>query len=361
MSLRVIDVFSGSGTDMVANTDADGVIIKATQGTGYVNPLCNSQWDVAKGNGKLLGLYHYAGGDNPVAEANYFIDNIANYVGQGVLVLDWEKYQNAAWGSTTWARSFVDQVHARTGVWPLVYTGTTGLAQIGNTSKDCGLWFAGYPLENNDWNVPDFIYNTSPWPYYTGWQFTSGKGAMDRSVFDLDANSWAAIAKGNGSATPTHTTQPAATPSELASSPKSGESKSFTFSNVTNAANAVLNGKLGDGDDRKKKLGNWYTSVQAIVDRSLGHINDNVLYSVLADEVKKGVFGNGDDRKNKLAQYYEGTQIEVNGVPSRFYTVQSGDTLSGIASQLGTDVNTLVSVNGISDPNKIYPGQKLRY
>lgn len=351
MSLRVIDVFSGSGTDMVANTDADGVIIKATQGTGYVNPLCNSQWDIAKGNGKLLGLYHYAGGDNPVTEANYFIDNIANYVGQGVLVLDWEKYQNAAWGSTTWARSFVDQVHARTGVWPLVYTGTTGLAQIGNTSKDCGLWFAGYPLENNDWNVPDFIYNTAPWPYYTGWQFTSGKGAMDRSVFDLDANSWAAIAKGNGSATP----------SEPTSSPKSGESKSFSFSNVTDAANAVLNGKLGDGDDRKKALGNWYASVQAIVDRSLGQINDNVLYSTLADEVKKGIFGDGFDRKDKLAQYYEGTQNAINGVPSRVYTVQSGDTLSGIAAQLGTVVNALVSVNGISDPNKIYPGQKLRY
>lgn len=351
MSLRVIDVFSGSGTDMIANTDADGVIIKATQGTGYVNPLCNAQWDSAKGNGKLLGLYHYAGGDDPVAEANYFIDNIANYVGQGVLVLDWEKYQNAAWGSTTWARSFVDQVHARTGVWPLVYTGTDGLAQIGNTSKDCGLWFAGYPLENNDWNVPDFIYNTAPWPYYTGWQFTSGKGAMDRSVFDLDANSWAAIAKGNGSATP----------SAPASSPKPSESESLTFSNVTDAANAVLNGKLGDGDDRKKALGNWYTSVQAIVDRSLGNIDDNELYSELADEVKKGIFGDGFDRKDKLAQYYEGTQLEVNGVPARVYTVQSGDTLSGIAAQLGTVVNALVSVNGISDPNKIYPGQKLRY
>lgn len=351
MSLRVIDVFSGSGTDMVANTDADGVIIKATQGTGYVNPLCNAQWDAAKGNGKLLGLYHYAGGDDPVAEANYFIDNIANYVGQGVLVLDWEKYQNAAWGSTTWARSFVDQVHARTGVWPLVYTGTDGLGQIGSTSKDCGLWFAGYPLENNDWNVPDFIYSTAPWPYYTGWQFTSGKGAMDRSVFDLDANSWAAIAKGNGSATP----------SAPAPSPKSGESESVTFSNVTDAANAVLNGKLGDGDDRKKALGNWYTSVQAIVDRSLGQINDNVLYSALADEVKKGIFGDGFERKDKLAQYYEGTQNAINGVPSRVYTVQSGDTLSGIAAQLGTVVNALVSVNGISDPNKIYPGQKLRY
>lgn len=351
MSLRVIDVFSGSGTDMVANTDADGVIIKATQGTGYVNPLCNTQWDIAKGNGKLLGLYHYAGGDDPVAEANYFIDNIANYVGQGVLVLDWEKYQNAAWGSTTWARSFVDQVHARTGVWPLVYTGTEGLVQIGNTSNDCGLWFAGYPLENNDWNVPDFIYSTAPWQYYTGWQFTSGKGAMDRSVFDLDANSWAAIAKGNGSATP----------SAPASSLKSGESESVTFSNVTDAANAVLNGKLGDGDDRKKALGNWYTSVQAIVDRSLGQINDSELYRTLANEVYKGVFGDGDDRKDKLAQYNEGTQIEIDGVPARVCTVQSGDTLSGIASQLGTSVNTLVSVNGISDPNKIYPGQKLRY
>lgn len=42
------------------------------------------------------------------------------------------------------------------------------------------------------------------------------------------------------------------------------------------------------------------------------------------------------------------------------YTVVSGDTLSSIAGRFGTDYKTLASINGIADPNKIYPGQVLR-
>lgn len=41
------------------------------------------------------------------------------------------------------------------------------------------------------------------------------------------------------------------------------------------------------------------------------------------------------------------------------YTVKKGDTLSGIASRYGTTYQELAKINGISDPNKIYPGQVL--
>ena len=42
------------------------------------------------------------------------------------------------------------------------------------------------------------------------------------------------------------------------------------------------------------------------------------------------------------------------------YTVQSGDTLSSIASKFGTSYQTLASLNGISNPNLIYVGQVLQ-
>ena len=42
------------------------------------------------------------------------------------------------------------------------------------------------------------------------------------------------------------------------------------------------------------------------------------------------------------------------------YTVKSGDTLSGIASQFGTTYETLANLNNLSNPNRIYVGQVLR-
>jgi 5'-nucleotidase/UDP-sugar diphosphatase len=41
------------------------------------------------------------------------------------------------------------------------------------------------------------------------------------------------------------------------------------------------------------------------------------------------------------------------------YEVQAGDTLSGIADQLGVDAEALAEANDIDDPDLIYPGQKL--
>ena len=41
------------------------------------------------------------------------------------------------------------------------------------------------------------------------------------------------------------------------------------------------------------------------------------------------------------------------------YTVQYGDTLSGIAYHHGVSTNSLIRLNGIVNPNRIYPGQRL--
>lgn len=44
---------------------------------------------------------------------------------------------------------------------------------------------------------------------------------------------------------------------------------------------------------------------------------------------------------------------------TNYYTVQAGDTLSGIASQFNTTVNTLAHLNDIQNVNHIYVGQRL--
>ena len=62
MVMYTVDIYSGSDDSIIRDPHAQGVIVKATQGTGYVNPKCNHQWDLAGQLGKKRGLYHYAGG-----------------------------------------------------------------------------------------------------------------------------------------------------------------------------------------------------------------------------------------------------------------------------------------------------------
>ena len=84
----------------------------------------------------------------------------------------------------------------------------------------------------------------------------------------------------------------------------------------------------------------------------------------LADKVIAGEFGAGDARKNSLGARYGAVQALVNkklGTNNAvYYTVKNGDTLSKIASKYGTTYQAIARMNGISNPNKIYAGQRLR-
>ena len=60
---------------------------------------------------------------------------------------------------------------------------------------------------------------------------------------------------------------------------------------------------------------------------------------------------------------YVGQQLKVKGsvVSNRIYTVQVGETLSGIAYKLGVTYQVLAQKNGLSNPNLIYPNQQIAY
>ena len=65
-------------------------------------------------------------------------------------------------------------------------------------------------------------------------------------------------------------------------------------------------------------------------------------------------------RKAVLGSRYNDVQDQVNAGNAQYYTVQSGDTLSGIAAKYGTSYQKVAQLNGISNPNVIYVGQRLR-
>lgn len=137
-------------------------------------------------------------------------------------------------------------------------------------------------------------------------------------------------------------------------------------SSAKTLASEVKSGKYGNGDTRKVVLDSRYDEVQKIV-----NAGSKKSISAIADEVIAGKWGNGNQRKNKLeaAGYdYNSVQSEVNkklGASSAsskktYYTIKSGDTLSGIAQKYGTTVKQLQSWNGIKNANLIYAGQKIR-
>jgi rare lipoprotein A len=59
------------------------------------------------------------------------------------------------------------------------------------------------------------------------------------------------------------------------------------------------------------------------------------------------------------AEYDDGSGVEA--ALSGSYVVQSGDTLTGIAAELGTSVDSLMAANGLTDPDLLYAGQTLSY
>jgi len=131
------------------------------------------------------------------------------------------------------------------------------------------------------------------------------------------------------------------------STPIAKPSKPSTAS-IATLADEVLAGIHGNGDARKKSLGNKYNAVQAEINRRAGLSNTGQRKTVkqLADEVELGLHGNGDARKRSLGSQYNAVQAEINrraGVGSKATTksraVRVGDTVTAKALY-GTSAST---------------------
>lgn len=198
-----IDISSYQTGINLEEVPGDFVIIKATEGTSYVNPACNDQYMSAKKAGKKIGLYHFASnGTTADEQANYFVDNVENYLieGHSVAFLDWEA--EAVNMGTQWAKKFLDTVAKRIDATPMIYMSksVTNSFDWTEVSSEYALWGAQYATME-----PQVGYDSDPWSDESSWgtwgtptifqyssngRLTGWNDSLDLNLAYLDQKSW---------------------------------------------------------------------------------------------------------------------------------------------------------------------------
>jgi len=296
-----------------------GVVVKVSEGTSYLDPSASVNIANAKQAGLVTSAYHFGrltSVADAKAEAKWF-DQALKKVGfekdrDGYAVLDIEVTNGVSKAKLTeYANAFLNQMKA-----------------LGYGKVDI---YSGSYFYNNYLSPNGLIIN-KPWlarysASYQEPQWSNGKGAWQ----------W-----------------------------------SSTY---------IFNGLESFGRfDVSKDFAGKYTNVAKVENATPANVVKHIGTVSLVDYLKsKGMDASFSARKKLAAQYgitnYIGTAAQnlallsklKNGVQptqststTTTYTVKRGDTLSGIASKYGTSVATLQKLNGISNPNKIYAGQKLK-
>ena len=231
MSLNGIDIASyQAGLYPPAMRTTDFIIIKATEGTGYINRTWRLQADQTLKAGKLLGLYHYIDGGNAGAEARFFADTVRPYVGRALLALDWESQGNRAWGNVAYLEQVTREVIRLTGVKPVLYGSATVYGQLVQVARQCGcaLWVAQYATndptgyQSHPWN--EGAYQCAIRQYSSHGRIPVYGGNLDLDIFYGDRAAWNKLANN-----------------------KNGDAEMVTNEDIEKIADAVWMAKLPSG------------------------------------------------------------------------------------------------------------------
>ena len=295
------------------NAKAQGIKVGA-----YIYNYCNSvdtlnkglKWAIEKLDKKKLDLPIYLDMEDKDIQGET-IESLTNQCNEFAKYIKNEGYQAGIYANVNWLKNELDP---------------------SNFNKELSVWVAQYYKECQYTGKYDI------WQYSSSGKVSGISGNCDMNyLYNED------IIKENGS-----------TDKE--------DKKS-----IDELAQEVIDGKWGDGEDRRKVLekeGYDYDKVQDRVNEMLAKPKKSI--TEIAKDVINGKYGNGDERKKKLETEgydYDTVQSKVNELlganNTTTYTVKSGDTLSEIASKYKTTVNKLVKDNNIANANLIYVGQKI--
>ena len=309
MKIKGIDISSWQQGMDLGKAKQEGYeycIIKATENTNYINPEMDTQVTGAIVAGLKFGFYHFYRGLG-IDEAKYFINTIKKYKDTMLIkpVIDIE----ANWGYTD-VKAFIDYVEKELNTECVIYCNKSYAKELSkyNDLAQKPLWLAYY------W---DYV-NIPPVEKYQDHGFTN--------LFGLQWSDRLIVAGKN--------------------------------CDVNLFSEEILIDKFCE-HEQTEKVTEVATDTYIVKNRdTLSSIATR--YNTTYQELAK--INNISDPNS----IYVGQIIKLKGSNEntndnvQTYTVQSGDTLSGIATKFRTTYQSLSSINGIDNPNTIYVGQVLK-
>lgn len=250
--MNIIDISNWqNGIDLAVlfkENPLDGVIIKATEATGYTNPNFRTWAEWLESNKKPWGAYHFCAGADAIAEARYFYSVTRPYIGKFIPVADYEA--DALKCGAKWLKDFLDEYFLLSKVKPLVYcsqsvTQTQNMNEVARAGY--GLWVAQYADFNPVYGFlekPWHSGSVSPWNGYHMQQYTScgvlkgWKSYLDLDKFFGTVDDWKALCGSSDDSTPD-----TPTPAPITLKPAD-----------PTVVSQVLMNHYGTGDDRRTAL-----------------------------------------------------------------------------------------------------------
>ena len=315
---RGIDVSDWQGYidySEVRNSGIEIVYIKASQGNSIVDPYFRTNYDNAKANGLKIGLYHFLTARN-VAEAEnqatYFASVISGTSPDCKLAMDFEIFgdlTNSQINEISFA--FLRRVQELTGKEVIIYSDASNAEnrfsqELANTYP---LWVAEYGV-----STPQ----AGRWSTYEGFQYSDTGSVPGISVLtDLDIF----------------------TDSIFLSSTEN-------ISTPENTTNQIITYTVRRGNTLSQIASSFNTTVREIA--GLNNIlNPNLIFVGQILRI---------DTTNNFS-IITSDKYETNHI---IYTIKRGDTLTSIARRYNVTIQSIVTLNKITNPNLIFAGERLK-
>lgn len=197
-------------------------------------------------------------------------------------------------------------------------------AQIFCSIMEQAGYYTGVYANQNWWQS----YLTSLGDRYTKWvaRYSTSKPAISCDIWQYTSNGSVPGINGNADLNECYKDFPSLLGNAIPVEPSKPEQPAYTGSSVVDYLKSI--GQDSSFTHRKQLAGQY-----------------NIV----------GYTGNAAQNSKLLELMRGGSSVQAE-----YYTVKYGDTLSGIASRYQTTYQKIAQLNGISNPNKIYSGQKIR-